>query len=226
MRLEIPADEQELLKKWLLDDKQPVERVLGALEQAEPFLRRAELAEDLAQRASLDDEEASNLVVAFINLAHTLNRQDDEDAKGEFRTTVFRVLAGDVAEVEKRTRFDELISRIAACSSIGVTGKAIRVALDNQNTFCRARTLSELRPVFVDHDGQPTIHATMIVHNLKLVYHTGPEGELEELFLTMDERAIEALHDVLERAKRKHESLKELAAKLETPCLSGTTHAT
>lgn len=222
MKLEIPEDERTLLRKWLVDGNEPIGEVLTVLEAAQPSLRKPELARHLVEKVQIPQPTAEDLVNALINIARTAARRGSGQA---FALDLFRSVVGDVADADKRSAFDALVDRIVACKTLGVTGKALHVALDNQNTYCTARTLTELRPVYSDaEEDEPSIDAMMVVHNLKLVYHTGPRGEREELFLTLDQEAVSHLQRVLTRAQEKQGSLLGLVQRLEVPLLSGGTH--
>jgi hypothetical protein len=113
-------------------------------------------------------------------------------------------MMGDVAEANVRKRFDERMSRVLHCKSVQITAKALQILLDNPNTYCTARTLSEVRPVFND-ELEP--QAAVILHHLKLVYHKGPDRQREELFVALDRDALEQLHRVLSRAIAKNNKL-------------------
>jgi hypothetical protein len=216
MKLEIPELDRELLAKWLVRGEGPIDQVLAVLEAAEPTLRPRDLAKRLADEAGLDADTANDLMAVFQSLALTVSRFDEEE-KPSAAAIIFHSIVGDVADAEKREAFQNRVARILGAKAVEITGKALGVLLDHPNTFCTARTLSEIRPVFREDGLEP--QAAVIVHQLKIVYHVGPERERGEIFIALDGDHLQTMKAVLDRAIRKHEHLKQLSAKLELPVL-------
>lgn len=216
MKLDIPELDRELLAKWVVKGEGPIEKVLDVLEGAEPTLRVRDLAKRVSDEAGIEADEANDLVAVFQSLALTLSRMDDEDKKSA-PTSIFHSIVGDVADVEKREVFEKRVGRILGAKSVEITAKALGVLWDHPNTFCTARTLSEIRPVFREEGMEP--QAAVIVHQLKIVYHAGPERERGEIFIALDGDHLQKMKSVLDRAVKKHEQLKAMSAKLELPVL-------
>lgn len=76
----------------------------------------------------------------------------------------------------------------------------------NANTFCRARTISEVRPVFTEGDALKP-EAAIIVHQLNIVFHSGPKLDENEFFVTLDSEDLIALKNVVDRALRKDKEI-------------------
>ena len=191
--------------------------MLGCLEAAEPALQPNVLVDCVADKTPVKGETADDLLHAFFNLARTVYRYAPEEKK-DVCPAVFHAVMGDVADSAKRDRFLARVDRVLQARSVQITGKALGV-LDDANVFCTSRTLSELRPVFNEDTLEP--QAAVILHQLKLTYHSGPRGVREEIFVAMDRAQLEELKRVVERALSKHQKLVELAQKLESPLLLG-----
>lgn len=216
MKLEIPEPDRELLAKWLVKGEGPIDKVLDVLEAAEPTLRVRDLAKRVADEAGIEADAADDLVTVFQNLALTVSRFDEEE-RSSVPTIIFHSIVGEVADIEQRELFEKRVRKILGAKSVEITAKAMGVLLDHPNTFCTARTLSEIRPVFREDGMEP--QAAVIVHQLKIVYHAGPERERGEIFIALDGDNLQTMKSVLDRALRKHERLKALTEKLELPVL-------
>lgn len=216
MKLEIPDHDRTLLATWLGGDDQPIDKVLAFLESARPVLQPDHLVRQMATATGIDEAVAKDLLLTFFRLARTVSQLSSEE-RNETKATILRHVMDDAVDSERGQKFEKRVERILQAKSIEITGKAHSVYLDHANTFYAARTLSELRPVFSDDGLEPT--AAVLVHQLKLVYHAGPEMELNEIFIAVDRNDLEGIKSVIERAIAKHEKLEALTSKLELPLL-------
>jgi hypothetical protein len=105
-------------------------------------------------------------------------------------------------------------TRLAAVLSIevlSIAGKAVALHTEYDNLFCSARILTDARPVYgADPSAPPT--AMIIMHTLKLDYHSGPGGHISEFYVALGSHDINELHDVLMRAEKKAQSLATVIA--------------
>lgn len=106
--------------------------------------------------------------------------------------------------------------RLAALLSVEsfdiVAFKARELQEESERTFCEARVLTDIRPVFGEKiEDIPS--GMIVVHTLKLVFH-----ELSghrEIFLALDDADIASLKKTLDRAEEKTRSLKALFTQKE-----------
>lgn len=216
-KLQIPEDDVALLKKWLAsEDREPIESVLQALEAEAPALSLGRLAKRVADRAGVLQEDLQPLLRVFLSVVNTIANFDDEDRK-DAASIVFHSVVGDVADATQRERFLQRFERISQAKSIEITGKALGVLQEDQNGFCTARIVSQLRPIFSEEPLEPK--ATVIIHQLKLVYHVGPEGDRDEIFVATTKEDLLGLRAVIDRALAKHEKLVSTAEKAGIPML-------
>jgi hypothetical protein len=94
--------------------------------------------------------------------------------------------------------------------------KAIRLQRDCERLYCGARIISDIRPVFGDSVEELPVSA-VITHTLKLGYDEMREHK--EFFIVLDEADLDALQDVLERAKVKGDTLTEVLNSAKIPRL-------
>ena len=210
MFLEIPEQEREVLAEWIGADDERFDRVLAAIESAKATLRPSELTEQVAKATDMARETIEGLVDTLISMVLTVSSFTDEDRDLAVEVLA-RAIRGEGAHADAE-RFTHRLERILQSKVLEITGKAFGVLNDNQNVFCSARTLSEIRPVFVDRGLDP--QAAVIVHQMKLVYHTGPRGERSEIFMAFDRGDLDTLKEAIDRAIAKHDKLAAMVAKL------------
>lgn len=106
------------------------------------------------------------------------------------------------------------IKRLMELNSLDLVNmKAAELKTELEKSFCRARVLTDLRPVFkTDVSELPT--SMVILHTLQIGYHDGM-GDHNEFYVTLDDSDIEALRDALERASKKAGTLRQLAEKTD-----------
>ena len=83
--------------------------------------------------------------------------------------------------------------------------------LDRENTYCRARIISDLRPIFGSNVRQSP-KAVLVAHMLRITYHHGSRGTLKDLFLTLRTEDLDQLSELIERARSKADSLHAFTA--------------
>jgi len=107
----------------------------------------------------------------------------------------------------EETKFRERLTRVLNIDPLSVAAKAVLLQNEHEHDFCSARILTDARPIFGDDVvGPPS--AMMITHTLKLSYHQGAGGRLQEIYLGIGSRDIQELREVLDRAEKKASSLK------------------
>jgi hypothetical protein len=205
--LDIPKEDCEQIKKWLIDGQEPAEAVLSALKDAKPTLQRKTLVDAITKAIGGDRSVVNDILRIFFNVLFTVRSREDLKERIE---EVYHVAVGsEASDADKLKAFSERVMQLVSLRAMVITGKALRVKLSNSNTFCRARTVSEVRPVFAEQTLKP--EAAIIVHQLSIVFHTGPEMDEDEFFVTLDAGDLESLRKVIERALTKE---KEIAGTL------------
>ena len=103
-------------------------------------------------------------------------------------------------------QLSERLNRLFAISSIQVVAKAYDVLTEHGCTFSSARVLTDVRPVFGE-DVEQAPGSAVIVHMLNIDH-----GAEENFVVALDITDIQKLIEILERAKKKAESLKSVIA--------------
>lgn len=130
-------------------------------------------------------------------------------------TTVIRTTSADdlrLAEGEEEG-FKDKLSKLLSVKVLDVSARAATVRGEYPKTFCDAKFLTDIRPVFAETIGDPI--GAVISHNLKISYH---EDGLKEFYVVLDAEDLRKLKAALEKAESKAAVLKSTLAK------SGVTH--
>jgi hypothetical protein len=112
---------------------------------------------------------------------------------------------------------DILRNRVVAIlgiESLDLVARAHDVLLEHQQTFSSARTISDIRSIFGDEVSAGPV-AAVLVHMLSIVYYSA--GERHNFVLALDEKDIDHLADVLQRAKEKAIALKRTIEASQIP---------
>jgi hypothetical protein len=108
---------------------------------------------------------------------------------------------------EEKDAFKEKLGILLNAEVFGIIAKADDLLTENERIFCRARILTDLRPVFgTDVDKGPV--AMLITHSLKISFHeSGRKGD-HFFYVSLDDADLSALKDIISRAEAKANSLK------------------
>ena len=117
---------------------------------------------------------------------------------------------GETAVGNLRARVTEILS----VSTLDLIARAHNVLLEHSQTYTISRIISDVRPVFNDDVLAEPLGA-VLVHMLSVVYRSA--GRRENFVVALDEKDVDQLIDVLERARNKAKTLKALLDKTAIP---------
>jgi hypothetical protein len=117
---------------------------------------------------------------------------------------------GDAQLRTLRSRAAEILS----IKSLDLLARAQDVLLEHSQTFSTARIVSDLRPVFGDQISSDPA-GVVIVHMLNVIYRNA--GRRETFAVALDEKDIDDLMGVLQRAKDKSATLKRIVENTSIP---------
>lgn len=118
-----------------------------------------------------------------------------------------------------RDQFAERVKSALAMDVLLLVAKTIDVMTEHGSLYVGARVLSDLRPVFRDDVADPPL-AMVLLHTLRLSHVV--DGEVKNLFATMDEEDVENLIQVLSRATEKGQTLRTMVGQPALPIYSPT----
>ena len=113
-----------------------------------------------------------------------------------------------------------LVKLLQLHDTVGVTSKAFGVTINHDKVYCNSQVISDIRPVFHPRRKPLFVSAAVVLHDLRLVYHTGTKGERDEVFISMDREDLEALREQINRAIEKDDALALFVSKSEVPNLN------
>ncbi len=195
-----------------------LEQLISALKAAPPISNAEEMAEYVAERIpSIPLEKTAAVLRTIYSLYYIrelagVSRATflDDLIEGISRDARFKLSAKDAAKL--RTVFEKILD----IDSLNIVSKAARLQRDGERLFCTAKILSDIRPVFsVDPSLRPA--GAVLSHTLKLGYHEGKEHR--EFHVVLDSEDVEALAEVVERARAKDKTLRDVLKGAKLPNL-------
>lgn len=221
-RLSIPARHRAALSsiQSLSDDS--VRQIRAMLDQAQAAMGRA-----VTKKAgdSMDPDEivtalqTSGAQVPIKNLTEVLeavfslyvvkSRRDisPDQFVSDVCDAMERIEPAQRIERRDRDEYARKLLTLLNANSFAVVTKAIDLATEDERTFCQARILTDLRPVFGENvqDGPK---AMVVVHLLKLDFHQqGNARDHGEFYVSLNAAELNELKQVIERAEAKAKSL-------------------
>lgn len=169
-------------------------------------LVRSGLCEAVSDALDVDVAVASVLVDALLG-AHSVQQRRNVTSI-EVAEAIVSEAALKLSEGEREVGAERL-QALLQLESLGLLARAVQLLAEEGDSFCHARTMSDLRPVFTPDSDPPSVAGTLIRHSLKIRFHT--ESELEAFSVTLDDRGLLKLRDAIDRAIAKGRSLRELA---------------
>jgi hypothetical protein len=210
--IRVPKQHQNALAKILSLPEDGFQTLIGDLKSAPlAFDLRATLTKAVKSTGAFSSNDAHLVAGALRSLY--LARANTELSETDFIDGLVKAINESLSEelvqaVESNEQIKQRLIQIFEAETLALVAKAGSVMTDYQNTFFKARVLTDIRPVF--GEVPEATQAMMIVHNLKIHYHQGEEHR--DFYVALDAKDIQKMIDALERAKGKAEALKSILA--------------
>ena len=184
--------------------------IVAALAGGAPTLSTSSIAESVAENSVLGAEDVDMLLNALIGLA----------GMGYARDLSGDRLAREVAaspdlmktDIDTETLVDR-IARLLDVASLRLLGKAHDLSSEHARIFLDARIITDIRPIFgSEPDAQP--EGAFFCHTLKLEL-IRDQGDVEHVYLVLDEHDLDTLSSLIRRAKQKADSLRSVLGRVE-----------
>ncbi len=129
------------------------------------------------------------------------------------KDAVAAAVDADVVDRDKSNALGDRLKGLLTANAVSVTAKAGWLATQHERVFVDCTTYTDIRSVFSSdvEKGDPTAHSAVVVHNLEIEFHRGPEHKSE--FFAMDGNDLRTLRTVIERAISKEEQLRKVIEK-------------
>jgi hypothetical protein len=158
---------------------------------------------DFAIRDLPDNGESVKSAAFSLLLSRARSRSPIDQFVTELGQTISSVPGFDPALVN---RLKARATTILSIRALDLVAKAHDVLLEHANAFSTSRVISDVRPVFGEDVGAQPMGA-VLVHMLSIVYRNA--GKRENFVVALDEKDIDRLLEVLERAKIKQQTLRD-----------------
>jgi len=188
-----------------------VDSLVGALSTAPRTSKFSELKSHvLLNIKGIEPDDIEEIVATLYSLY--LARTDEEMPVGRFVSQLSRAMRASerkdlIVSPEERPSFDEKLIKLLSVEPILITSKSDTLKSEFEKTFCDARIISDIRPVFAKPEERPI--TALVIHTLKIEFH-GPAGRHDEFYIALDDDDLAKLKKLIERATVKSVGLKAL----------------
>jgi hypothetical protein len=112
---------------------------------------------------------------------------------------------------EERDSFTSKLIVLLGSKVFDVTSKVDDLRRENERSFCHARIITDLRPVFTaDVNDGPS--AMVVVHQLKLAFHCDKDEDHPSIFISLSGENLNELRKIIDRAEAKANTLKNVVS--------------
>jgi hypothetical protein len=182
--------------------------------------KQAVIVAAIASKVPSIPQEELHIVVETIMALHVVRAASDVSVK-TFVNDLARAMSGidgsaPALTSDEMPAFKKKVKTLLEIEGLSLISKAIGLRSDFPDTFCDAKVLTNLRPVF-GPDVKVSPLGAVITHTLKIEYHRNSKHR--EFYLSLDHHDLDKLIAALERAKQKNATLKALLNKAGTPDL-------
>jgi len=120
---------------------------------------------------------------------------------------------------EQFNLFQEFLKKMLSLhDSLGVRAKAYRLTPEHQCLLIRSEIYSDIRCVFRPDNPDIKPSAAVIVHSLKITCREA--GKKQEIYIGLDVEDLQELNNTVDRAIKKHTTLKKMITDCGIQCLS------
>lgn len=213
-RFRVPRQQYSGLTRLLQLSEEAAQELIAVLRDTPPTRSRVRLASRISSKVKLSRSDVRSIVDLLVSLYRA--RAEAELTVPEFVEAVRQAME-DTKSNELRPPdgdwvpfLNRLTTLLQYDETFGITSKAGYLAVQFEHMLHNAELFTDIRPVFrSDLDDRP---ATIIVHNLKIIYHEGQE--VKELFVALNSEQVRRFRALLDRAESKAARLQRL---LEEP---------
>lgn len=212
MAINIPDSEKKVIGEILVLGDEELKWFFEKLDKLTPAIRIDDLIGQIEGDGPIDANRmeaflrtAANIQLARIKFGYTLK---------EFAEEILSALKADHIVDEPPngdwSGIETILNNLLDAKGLQVMASAVDVASEHENTFCNARILTDLRPVFGLDVSEPPI-ASVLGHTLLISYHDDT-SEIREFHCALDAEDLGKIEKVIGRALSKEKSLRSWMA--------------
>ncbi len=182
--------------------------LLSVLSKTEPTIDFDKYKSEIVNQ--LGEPEQGDLIDAMLSLYGACTGLDI--SRNDFVEDLYKAIQESRREElqfspEIGDRFKDRLLKLLGNDQFAELMKAAEIQSEQNHIFLESRILSDIRPIF-GPDVEATPIGGIVTHNLNICYSKGRMRK--EFFVAMDNNDIEQLLAVLNRAKKKADSLKKM----------------
>lgn len=218
LAIRIPKQYEVAFEKLIRLNDEAVEELVSLLGTPPQTFNPETLMSRLSSGVkNIPTDDARKILDALFSLSAL--RSETEVTIEEFTDEVLRALGATGNEQFKLNddsgrHFKERLIRLLTGKSFTVATRALDLMFEHQHTLQGLRIISDIRSVYTSPpDAEPS--AAIIVHMLKIRYVEDQESR--DFFVALDTADLRILKEVVERAEKKTESLKETLTRTGIP---------
>jgi len=199
MEVKVPETHQKAFSRIAQIEDTTFQSITSALGNEAPCLRLAELRKRLEKAISPVLPDETHLAEAVVALAATSSRQDS--AAELLQAVVDSVGTSEGLDEPGKISLLDRLQTILKLPFIHVSARSSSLQVSYDRVFNSARVITDIRPVF-----QETLvngWSYMVIHQLQVtcVRNDGTQPEL--LYVSLDDKDLDALQDTIVRAREK-----------------------
>jgi len=217
-----PEDRNPLINLFMIDPKKR-NSFLEAIKDPANVLHTRDFIKQLQRVTKANYHEADEMISALFTIYSLFDSSHETvDSIVSMFIATFKEFDDKKVKQASPGQFDlfqEFIKKMLSLhDSLGVRAKAYRLILTQQRLYIRSEIYSDIRSVFRPDkpDIKPT--AAIIVHSIKIAYREA--GNKQEIYIGLDIEDLQKLNDTVERAIKKHQTLKKMITDCGIQCLS------
>lgn len=209
-KLKIPEHYKVGFKILLNLNQDEVDILLNLLKSIQVESSKDSYIEQIAKNSKLSHREVNELMTMLLSLYHL--KQSREESTDEIVADLCNVLVeSDEKELllsdKTAKQFQQnLIKLLSFDSTLGIKTKAIKFAAGFDKLFCSSEIITDIRPI-ISKKIDPTFG--LIIHNLKVKYHEGPDYEDKEIIIRLDDEDLNKLKKQIIETEKRNKLLKE-----------------
>jgi hypothetical protein len=208
----IPRAYKDGFKELVTLDEESFKSIISALQNAPLSSSHEDLAVKIAVIATTQQSVIEQILLSISGLISFL--EDEEDINEVVEDIV--ELAAQEPEInvqgKDQAQFKERLLLLLSDKKIFYASKAQDLITETENQFLTCRIVTDFRPIF-NLNIEKSIEAGMIIHNLHIHYQGKMSGQHQDIYLSLNANDIGQLLDVIGRAIKKEENLREVLLK-------------
>lgn len=208
---QIPGDH---LNGFTLLSKLPKDKIgklIKALKESTIGLFPNKLTKEIAPKTGIDKHDVSKIISVLFSL-YGLKVKDNKSSLElveDISESLGNIQSFKISAPALKNFKHNLNELLSLDNSIGMTVKTLSLGTEYEKIFVNSRITTDIRPAFENLNGD--VGTAVIVHNLKLEYHTGHRHE--DIFISFSSNDLIELKEQITRAEKKEEIIRKSLGK-------------